>query len=155
MISSKGSSWARSTTHLLAPLLLFFRLENVALDQIRVLQLLLDLFEQGLSAILDLAQLLLEDVDAAPHAADVILARATSRAVAPEELGSTELAELLQRTAHVVQQSMLLAFGRQAVQLAVDRAEIAHETVELLAGLCELREKRLLILACYGVHGIT
>ena len=125
---------------LLAPLLFFLRLEDVALEQIRLALLPLDHLEDLLSAVLDLAQALLEEVHAAAHAADVILAGASDRAVAPEELGSADLIELLQRSAHVVQQAMLPPFGRQAFQLGVDRAQIAHETVELLAGLRELRE---------------
>jgi hypothetical protein len=50
---------------------------------------------------------------------------------------------------------MLLALGRQCLQLSVDCVQVVHETVELLAGLRKLREERLRILGCYGFHETT
>ena len=108
--------------------------------------------EDGLAAVLDLAHALLEDVHAAAHAAQLILA-GWRRALAPEEPGAADPRELLERGARVLQQAMLPALGRQIVELAVDRAQIADETVELLVrALRELREQRLLILCGFGVH---
>ena len=65
--------------------------------------------------------------------------------VAPEEFGAAACVELIERTADVLQQAMLFAFGREAVELGVDRAQLAHETVELLAGS---REKLFQFLGC-------
>ena len=122
----------------MAPLLFFLRLEDVALEQIRLGLLPVDHLEDLLSAVLDLVHALLEDIHAALHAADLILAGASHRALAPEERGAAGLIQFLQRSADILQQAMLLPFGRQAFQLGVDRAQIAHVTVERLAGPCEL-----------------
>jgi hypothetical protein len=43
---------------------------------------------------------------------------------------------------------VLLACGREALQLGVDRAQVAHETFELLA---RLLEKRRELLGCHGI----
>src|SRR5262249_47008839 len=114
--------------------------------------LALDLLEDGLAPVLDLADLLLEALDEAADAAHVVLARRRGRALAPEEGGAADLPELLQRPAHVVQQAMLPAVRGEVLELAVDPGQVVHERVEPRAGLCELREEPLLILAGHGIH---
>jgi len=81
--------------------------------------------------------------------------RAGGRPVAPEQRRAADLGELPERPARFSQQLVLPALGRQLLELAVDRAQIAHESVEPLLCLCELRAERLLVLGRFGVHGIT
>jgi hypothetical protein len=76
----------------------------------------------------------------------VFSALALGQAFAPEQSGCARLAELFQRAAHVVKQLVLVPLLGQALQLAVDGAQIPQEAVEPLATLSELRAKRLLVL---------
>ena len=117
--------------------------------------LLLDLVEQSVSSFLDLAQALLERLDATSRQADVVGALEVGRALAPEQTGTAQLAELVERGARLVQRLVLLALARQSVQLAVDGAQIAHEPVQLLASVRELRTKRLFVEGCDRIHWIT
>ena len=57
-------------------------------------------------------------------------------------------ASLVLSSEEPLQQAMLLAFGREAIELCVDRAHLAHQAFELLAGLCE---EPFQVLGCYGI----
>jgi hypothetical protein len=81
---------------------------------------------------------------------------ASGRSVAPEEPDTARLGKLLEPRADVLQQAMLPALVRQALELLVYRTQIAHEAVELCSSFGVLREQRLGVLGrCgFGFHEI-
>jgi len=94
-------------------------------------------------AILDLADLFLEPLDATARTADLLIARGGACAVVPKQSGPTGFVERFQCIAGVTQQAILLPLGREPVQLRLDCMEITHQSAELLVGL---REQELQIL---------
>src|SRR4029453_1249592 len=128
----------------LAQLLFFLCLEEIVLEQTSLVLLLPDFVDERLSPVLDPAHPFPEGVHAAACAADVLLGGLG--AVAPEELRAASLAKLLERAARVAQQPVLSAFSGQRFELGVDRAQAAHQAVELLARLRKLWEERLAVL---------
>ena len=115
---------------------------------------LLDLLEHGLPPLLDLAQALLECVDAASHQAQVVAGLLAGGAPGPEQLGAAERPELLERAARVVQQAMLLLLAGQSVELGVDAAQLRREGLQPLAGDRVLSAERLFVQDGDRTHGI-
>jgi hypothetical protein len=58
--------------------------------------------------------------------------------LAPEKRGSTELAELLERAAGLLQQLMIRALRGQALDFVIDDAQIGRQTVESSANVPDL-----------------
>jgi hypothetical protein len=48
-----------------------------------------------------------------------------------------------------------VSLGSQILQLGVDGAQLAHESIQPLARLLELRPEYLFVFRSYVVHGIT
>ena len=84
----------------------------------------------------------------------LFVALAVGALLAPEQPGSAQRAELLQRSARGVQQRIARALARETLELVVDGAQIPRQGVQPLAGFREPRPERLFVLRAYDVHVI-
>ena len=90
LVRRKLADLALDDPFLLAPLLFFERFEEDVLHEGGMALLLLDAIDDRGATILDLAQALIELIDARTHAADVIRVRRLVDAVAPEQGGAAD-----------------------------------------------------------------
>jgi hypothetical protein len=116
--------------------------------------LAIDPIEEGLSRLLDLAEALLKFLYAPAYHSDMMLAVAVGGSIAPEELGSAELTQLLERATYVLQEIVLMALDRQFINLTVDDLQLAHEAIQPRLRLIQLRFERLFVVVGFGLHEI-
>jgi len=132
---------------------LLLRLEDVVLDEPGAALRQIDFAEQRVAPVLDLAEALLEGVDAAADEPQMVGALAL-RTLAPEQSGAAELTQLLEPAAHVLQQQVPLSLAGERVQLAVHGAQLLHQPIQLLASLGELCAQRVFVEGCDRFHWI-
>src|SRR6516165_11410337 len=108
---------------------------------------LVDLFAGALSARFDLAHAGLERNDTFAYSTQLILTARDRLRSTPEQLRAPELAQLAQGVAHLVQQAVLVALGRESLQLRIEGAQPADQHIDGLLRCAELGDEGLLILA--------
>jgi len=128
------------------PLILFLRFEEPILDQSRTILFFVDVIAGALAVRFQLAHAALEGRDTFANPTQLILTGCDCLRSTPEQLRAPELAELAQRVADLVQQAVLVALGRESLQLRIECPQLAHQSIDRLLRRAEFREERLLIL---------
>jgi hypothetical protein len=75
----------------------------------------------------------------------MLLCPAVGGTVTPEEPGDTELSELVETTAHLLQQPILVSLGRETLERVVEALQISMQRIELLSRTRELLFERLFV----------
>src|SRR5262245_62015070 len=110
-------------------LLLFLCFEGVVFEHLGLAVLLVHLLDELAPAPFDLADALVEFLDAGAHAAHVLIARTQRCAAVPEELGATNGTQLVERITGSLQRLVLRLGRRQRFELRINGAEAACKLV--------------------------
>ncbi len=122
----------------LAALFALGRVAKIVIQVIHRPVLVADLVENGVPAIFDPFDLAGEFVDLAAHALEVCGGAVGSFEVAPEQVGSADLVELLEVLAQAGQHFVTLALLDLRLELALDRLQLLLEFLELALGALQL-----------------
>src|SRR5258708_16228988 len=138
--------------------------------------LLLDVFAGATAVRFQLRLVGLEGGETFANPTQWILTGCACLRSTPEQLRAPELAELAQRVADLVQQAVLVALGRESLQLRIECPQLADQSIDRLLRRAEFREERLpilqglivrrllirrpppvldLILCCFRIHAVT
>ena len=124
-------------------LLLFLRFEGVVFEHLGLAVLLVHLLDELAPAPFDLADALVEFLDAGARAPHVLIARTGRCAAVPEELGAANGTQLVERITCRLKRLVLRPGGRQRLELRIDGTDAARKLVELRARLFEQRLQQL------------
>ena len=74
--------------------------------------------------------------DTFAHPTQLILTARDRLRSTPEQLRAAELVQLAERVADLVQQAVLVALGRESLQLRIECAQLAHQGIDRLPATC-------------------